>query len=761
MFLLRDGVLSRLNADHSMRTVLAQLVEAGRMTADQAAADTSRNALRSALSGDEIPLIDQSHLAQLLRPGDILVLASDGLDTLDDDEIARLAREASPRGPQAIVDALLKAVDAAKRDRQDNTSVVAYLHGAAAAAAAVAAEVTEPTKVSRRAAATGRDRNRHPSPRHRIFRLRRADVRALAFAQETALPDHRACRGPKVCLRTGASDRQSAVRTGGGDTAKGGTEAGQAQTQTRKNATCLAARGDTRRSLVMRAIHLISAASLAALLGASAFAAAPAVQNPSSPARAPAAPASAPGTPAPATPAAPQPSANGSILELIVDGNPAKSGTALVVTSDGWLLANSSVVGDSTKLEIVDNTGTRVPAQFIAHDRDRDLAILRINMSGLTPAKFAGADPSAGVGVTAAGWWSHGGVAPARNEVSGAIGDPSTVKSGGRSIGVFTHNALFGRGGYGAPLLDTCGTVLAITRTDPAQKGGLFSSKSPLDPPATYAIAAGAKDVTAYLSESGVPFQSGSDCAQTIAGARATADKLAKEAEDAKKRADKLAGDAKAAAEKAAADAKKAADDAAKALAAMENRQREAQAQLAQKRSDLATALAEVKNSQNLLLWGGVGGTVLVLGLAGASFVTVRSSRKKRLTAEQSAQDAKEKMERATVPPAGAFDLLLEGKDPSGAKVALKIPAIALGSEEGAVIGRNPKDAQFVINRESLSRRHCRLFVKDGALFVEDFGSTNGTKLNGQPVTGEAVKISPNDKLMLADLELTLKGATL
>ena len=117
--------LVRLNQDHSMRPILQQLVESGEMTEDEAAKDTRRHELRSAVVGDEIRLMDFREDPVDLADGDILVLATDGLETLAQDEIAHLAAAGS-RSPDAIVERLLVAVRDRGKPRQDNTTVLVY-----------------------------------------------------------------------------------------------------------------------------------------------------------------------------------------------------------------------------------------------------------------------------------------------------------------------------------------------------------------------------------------------------------------------------------------------------------------------------------------------------------------------------------------------------------------------------------------------------------------------------------------------------------
>jgi pSer/pThr/pTyr-binding forkhead associated (FHA) protein len=50
-----------------------------------------------------------------------------------------------------------------------------------------------------------------------------------------------------------------------------------------------------------------------------------------------------------------------------------------------------------------------------------------------------------------------------------------------------------------------------------------------------------------------------------------------------------------------------------------------------------------------------------------------------------------------------------------------------------ATLGRLP-ECEITLNDPSVSRRHARLFSEDGAWRIEDLGSTNGVKVNGQRV---------------------------
>ena len=124
------GRLERLNADHSMRPVLEDLVRRGRMTEEEIQGGAAHQ-LRSAVMGEELTLVDEDAPPVRLGIGDGIVLASDGVETLSEEEIRRLCTECSTAG--AVVSDLLDAVGAVGRPSQDNTTVVVYRHVASAA----------------------------------------------------------------------------------------------------------------------------------------------------------------------------------------------------------------------------------------------------------------------------------------------------------------------------------------------------------------------------------------------------------------------------------------------------------------------------------------------------------------------------------------------------------------------------------------------------------------------------------------------------
>lgn len=121
---VRAGQVRRLNADHSVGGLLDAQVARGEISAEEAASRRDRNSITSVLTGRPIQDMRMDETVDLvpLAPGDVLVLASDGLDSLASPEIARLVSEDRPAAE--LAGALLAAVEALDRPRQDNCSVI-------------------------------------------------------------------------------------------------------------------------------------------------------------------------------------------------------------------------------------------------------------------------------------------------------------------------------------------------------------------------------------------------------------------------------------------------------------------------------------------------------------------------------------------------------------------------------------------------------------------------------------------------------------
>ena len=122
LWLYHAGRLQRLNADHSMKPLLQELVECGELTHQEATRHPDRNMLRSALTGTQIELIDYSSMPLKLSPDDRILLASDGIFSLSELEISHILQQ--NLSAKQLVKELLEAVEAKQNPSQDNTTIL-------------------------------------------------------------------------------------------------------------------------------------------------------------------------------------------------------------------------------------------------------------------------------------------------------------------------------------------------------------------------------------------------------------------------------------------------------------------------------------------------------------------------------------------------------------------------------------------------------------------------------------------------------------
>ncbi len=118
-YLLRNQALHQLTQDHSL---VAELVRQGRLTPEQAAVHPHRSVITRAIGIEPETLPDLFQLT--LEPGDRLLLCSDGLSGMVDDQgIERILGEGDD--PAAVAAALVDA--ALQNGGEDNVTVVVVL----------------------------------------------------------------------------------------------------------------------------------------------------------------------------------------------------------------------------------------------------------------------------------------------------------------------------------------------------------------------------------------------------------------------------------------------------------------------------------------------------------------------------------------------------------------------------------------------------------------------------------------------------------
>lgn len=90
---------------------------------------------------------------------------------------------------------------------------------------------------------------------------------------------------------------------------------------------------------------------------------------------------------------------------------------------------------------------------------------------------------------------------------------------------------------------------------------------------------------------------------------------------------------------------------------------------------------------------------------------------------------------------------------------------VAAGAHQGKVIPVT--GPEFAIGRDracqlrpasqAISKRHCGLTVRYGEVYLTDYGSTNGTLVNGVLVRAEEVEVPPGSAITVGPLEFILR----
>jgi len=148
------------------------------------------------------------------------------------------------------------------------------------------------------------------------------------------------------------------------------------------------------------------------------------------------------------------------------DGQAGESvGTGLIVTSDGEIVTNAHVVGNAKTVHVRLN-GESEPrdAAVVAADSLRDLALLRVDAKGLSPATFAAPDDiRLGDEVLAIGYaLDLDGDPTVTLGIVSALHRTLNTESGSLK-GLIQTDAAVSSGNSGGPLVDALGRVVGIT----------------------------------------------------------------------------------------------------------------------------------------------------------------------------------------------------------------------------------------------------------------------------------------------------------
>lgn len=437
-------------------------------------------------------------------------------------------------------------------------------------------------------------------------------------------------------------------------------------------------------------------------------------------------------------------------------------GSGFYVDGAGTVVTAAHLLRRQNKIFVLGSDGERRPAAIVKLLGDADLAILRVSSSpkgGVSPATFAAVAPVKSDVLSIKGFWATGAepergwslFGPERPDFIAAVqekGDPvrAVVESASDAGAVLFAAA--GRGAYGGPALNSCARVVGMVARAPGKSDEDLWKPHIIEPKISL-VSSGR--IATMLRDAGVtPSVAAKDCKAEVASKEkaasakaAAAEKKRKAAERKAKQAEKKAKEA----EKKAAEADKEKEKAKKETERVKQDTTKAVEGLSKRVDEKSEALkAEQEQRKRYMIYGGIA----VLTLLVLSFL-LWSKRKRDL------RIAEAEIEAAN---ARFNDCLLEGTDANGAPLALRVSGRDLmKSANGVVFGRNPDMADTVIADDTVSRRHARIMVRDNRLYLEDLGSTGGTRINGETldVDGGPANVATNDVIELGGVKLTLK----
>jgi len=157
-----------------------------------------------------------------------------------------------------------------------------------------------------------------------------------------------------------------------------------------------------------------------------------------------------------------------SVVSILVEGGAdSGSGSGFVLRPDGYILTNNHVVnlaGKDGKITVVFNDGTEIKGKVVGTNKSYDLAVIKVNKSGLPPmalgnsANIAVGDSAIAIGAPLGldGTVTYG--------IISAIDRPVTTGTQGdvSYINAIQTDAAINPGNSGGPLLDADGRVIGV-----------------------------------------------------------------------------------------------------------------------------------------------------------------------------------------------------------------------------------------------------------------------------------------------------------
>lgn len=156
-----------------------------------------------------------------------------------------------------------------------------------------------------------------------------------------------------------------------------------------------------------------------------------------------------------------------SVVMILADSSDGTTlGTGIVMSEDGYIITNAHVVRGADEITIVMNDGEEsYDAVVRGQDGNSDIAVLKVDASGLIPARFGDSD-KAEVGDPVVSIGNPYSVQYAQTVTNGIIsGIRKGIYVNSRKIDLIQTNAQLNPGNSGGPLINEYGQVIGINNS--------------------------------------------------------------------------------------------------------------------------------------------------------------------------------------------------------------------------------------------------------------------------------------------------------
>lgn len=159
----------------------------------------------------------------------------------------------------------------------------------------------------------------------------------------------------------------------------------------------------------------------------------------------------------------------------------AAAGSGFVISSDGYIVTNYHVIKGATAIKVAFPDGTSYDAALVGGEESNDVAVLKIDATGLTPVKLGDSDNLVvGESVYTIGnplgeltWSLADGLVSALNR--------SVTTSEGQIMNMLQTNTAINSGNSGGPLFNAYGEVIGIVSAKLSNNGSSSSSAASIE----------------------------------------------------------------------------------------------------------------------------------------------------------------------------------------------------------------------------------------------------------------------------------------